>query len=603
MNIFKILYIINQKFSTMKQFFKFMFASMAGFIIAGLILLFLAFGMIVSIASFSKDPTIVKPNSVLHLKLDHPIADRTPVNPFSSMNFTGFKTSPGLNDILDNIDKARRDENIKGILIEPMLIPAGLSTLGEIREALEKFKESGKFIVSYSENYFQTSYYLATVADKVYLNPEGMFEMKGLTARAVFLKGMLEKLDIEPQVISYGKYKSAADPLIFDELTEANREQLGAYINNAWQQILETIADARGVTVDELNAIADAYAIEEASDAFEHKLVDALCYKDQLFLDLKERVGIGEDEELSFVELGKYLNAPVARETPRRSREKIAVVYAQGMIIPGDGDETTIGSERISSTIRDARNDKNVKAIVLRVNSGGGSALASEVILREVLLAKAEKPIVVSFGDVAASGGYYIACGADKIVASPSTITGSIGVISMIPNMQKFFNNKLGITFDHVKTNEFSDFIPFDRPLRPQEKMIMERMTDNIYEVFITHVANGRNMSKEEVDEIGQGRIWIGTDALEIGLVDQLGGLKDAIELAADLAGLEEWRVSELPEQKDFFTMLMDDLQGVSVKKAIQTEMGEYYNYYQYLKNASTFQGIQARMPFEVEVY
>jgi len=402
---------------------------------------------------------------------------------------------------------------------------------------------------------------------------------------------------------SYGKYKSAADHLIFDKLTEANREQLSAYINGAWMQMLEKIGESRGLSLDELNAIANAYAIEEAKDAFEHRLVDALCYKDQLLLDLKERIGIEEDDEVSFVELGKYMSASVPREKPRRAKDRIAVIYAQGTILPGEGDETTIGSEGVSSTIRKARNDENVKAIVLRVNSGGGSALASEVILREVLLAKAEKPIVASFGDVAASGGYYIACGADKIVASPSTITGSIGVISRIPNMQKFFNNKLGITFDEVKTNEFSDFIPFTRPMNAQEIKIMERMTDNIYEVFITHVANGRNMTIEEVDEVGQGRIWIGTDALEIGLVDQLGGLQDAIELAAQLAGLEDWRVTELPEQKDFFTMLMEDLKGASVKKAIQTEMGEYYTYYQYLKNASTFQGIQARMPFEVEVY
>jgi protease IV len=348
----------------------------------------------------------------------------------------------------------------------------------------------------------------------------------------------------------------------------------------------------------ELNAIANAYAIEEAKDAFEHRLVDALCYKDQLLLDLKERIGIEEDDEVSFVELGKYMSASVPREKPRRAKDRIAVIYAQGTILPGEGDETTIGSEGVSSTIRKARNDENVKAIVLRVNSGGGSALASEVILREVLLARAEKPIVASFGDVAASGGYYIACGADKIVASPSTITGSIGVISMIPNMQKFFNNKLGITFDEVKTNEFSDFIPFNRPMSQQERKIMERMTDNVYEVFITHVANGRNMTIEEVDEVGQGRIWIGTDALEIGLVDQLGGLQDAIELAAQLAGLEDWRVTELPEQKDFFTMLMEDLKGASVKKAVISEMGEYYRYYQYMKNAATFQGIQARMPF-----
>lgn len=586
----------------MKQFFKFMFASMLGFIIAGLLLLFIFIGILVSMASFSEEITVVKPNTVLHLKLDQSIVDRSPKNPFSSSSFSGFKTSPGLNDYLDNIDKASKDPNIQGILIEPMLIPAGLSTLSEIREALEKFRESGKFVISYSENYFQTSYYLATVADKIYLNPEGMFELKGLTARAVFLKGMLEKLNIEPQVISYGKYKSAADPLIFDKLTDANREQLSAYVNGAWLQMLAKIAEARSISVEELSAIADAYKIEEAKDALEYKLVDALCYKDQLLLDLKERLGIAESEKLSFVELGKYMNAPVARETGSRSRDKIAVIYAQGIILPGEGDETTIGSEKISATIRMAREDKNVKGIVLRVNSGGGSALASDVILREVLLAKAEKPVVASFGDVAASGGYYIACGANKIVATPSTITGSIGVISMIPNMQKFFNNKLGITFDEVKTNEFSDFIPFNRPLNAQERKIMERMTDNIYEVFITHVAAGRNMTKEEVDAVGQGRIWIGTDALEAGLVDQLGGLNDAIELTAQLAGLEDWRVTELPVQKDFLTMLMEDFSGSGVKKAVKSEMGEYYTYYEYLKNAASFNGIQARMPFEVEI-
>lgn len=587
----------------MKQFFKFMFASMLGFIIAGFLLLFIFIGILVSMASFSEEITVVKPNTVLHLKLDQPIVDRSPKNPFSSSSLSGFKTSPGLNDYLDNIDKASKDPNIQGILIEPMLIPAGLSTLSEIREALAKFRESGKFVLSYSENYFQTSYYLATVADKVYLNPEGMFEFKGLTARAVFLKGMLEKLNIEPQVISYGKYKSAADPLIFDKLTDANREQLSAYVNGAWLQMLAKIAEARSISVEELSAIADSYKIEEANDALEYKLVDALCYKDQLLLDLKELLGIAENEKLSFVDLGKYMNAPVAREIGSRSRDKIAVIYAQGIILPGEGDETTIGSEKISATIRMAREDKNVKGIVLRVNSGGGSALASDVILREVLLAKAEKPVVASFGDVAASGGYYIACGADKIVATPSTITGSIGVISMIPNMQKFFNNKLGITFDEVKTNEFSDFIPFNRPMNTQERKIMERMTDNVYEVFITHVAAGRNMTKEEVDAVGQGRIWLGTDALEAGLVDQLGGLNDAIELTAELAGLEDWRITELPVQKDFLTVLMEDLTGSGVKKAVKSEMAEYYTYYEYLKNAASFNGIQARMPFEVKVY
>jgi protease IV len=587
----------------MKQFFKFMFASMVGFLIAWILLSILFIGIIASIASFSKSPVLVESNTVLHLKLDHPISDRTPVNPFSSMNFSGFKTNPGLNDILENIRKAQRDPNISGILIEPTLIPAGMSTLSEIREALQEFKESGKFIVSYSENYFQTSYYLASVADKIYLNPEGMFELKGLTARAVFLKGMLEKLDIQPQVISYGKYKSAADPFIFDKLTEANREQLSVYVNGLWQQMLATISEARNIPVDELNQIAEKYKVERPKDAFGLNLVDALCYKDELLLDLQQRLGLDEDQKINFIQLSRYMDAPVTRERPGRARDRIAVIYASGNILPGDAEEGSIGSEAFSKALREARRDKNVKAIVLRVNSGGGSALASDVILRELLLAKAEKPVVASFGDVAASGGYYIACGADKIVATPSTVTGSIGVISMIPNMQKFFNNKLGVTFDDVKTNEFSDYISLNRPMTAQEIKLMERMTDNVYETFITHVAEGRGMTKEEVDEIGQGRIWLGTDALEIGLVDELGGLSVAIKLAAELAGLDDWRVTELPEQKDFLTSLMEEFGGASVRRSVQSEMGEYYKYVEYMKNAASFQGIQARMPFELEVY
>lgn len=317
---------------------------------------------------------------------------------------------------------------------------------------------------------------------------------------------------------------------------------------------------------------------------------------------MKERIGIEEDTELKLMEIGKYVNAPALRDGKARSRNKIAVVYAQGNIISGKGDETTIGSESISATIRKAREDKNVKAIVLRVNSGGGSALASDVILREILLAKAEKPVVASFGDVAASGGYYIACGADKILATPTTLTGSIGVIGMIPNMKNFFNNKLGVKFDHILTNEYADFIPFDRPLNSQEKDILRRMIDNTYDVFITHVSNGRNINKEMVDKIGQGRIWTGIDALEIGLIDKIGDLQDAVNLAAEMAGLTDWRVTELPEQKDFLSMILEDMQNGAVRKSVNAEMGEYYKYYQYLKNAASFQGIQARIPFEIEI-
>lgn len=587
----------------MKQFFKFFFASMLGFIVGSLVLLFLVIGIFVSALSFTKETVEVKPNTVLFMKLDKPITDRASKNPFSSTNFTGLKASPGLNEIIRTIEKAAKDPNIKGIFIEPSIVPARLTTLGEIRQALDRFRESGKFILSYSDYYSQSTYYLASVADKVYLNPEGEVELKGLASQPVFLKGLLKKLEIEPQLVKYGKYKSAAEPLMLDKLSDENRLQISAYVNTLWIQMLEDIAASRSLTSDQLNDFAEKFMIESAASALENSLVDDLWYKDQVLADLRQRLELEENAKINFIELGKYKDAAVTTENKKFSRDKVAVIYAQGSIIMGEGDEQSIGSERISKAIRKAREDKNVKAIVLRVNSGGGSALASEVILREVLLAKEVKPVIASMGDVAASGGYYISCGATKIIANPSTLTGSIGVIGVIPNMQKFFNNKLGITFDEVKTNQYADFIPFNRAMRPDEEKIMIRMIDRIYKTFITHVAKGRGMTTEAVDEIGQGRIWSGIDAKNIGLIDDFGGLDEAIKLAAELAGIEDYRLTELPEQKDLFTQIMEDLQGGAVKRAIRNELGTDYRYYEYLKQASTFQGLQARLPFELEIY
>ncbi len=587
----------------MKQFFKFFFASMLGFIVGNLILLFLLLGIFAAALSMSKETVVVKPNSVLYLKFDKPISDRSPKNPLATIDFSGFKPSPGLNEIIRNIEKASSDPNIKGICIEPFTTPAGFTTLSEIRKALMKFKESGKFMISYSDFYSQGTYYLASVSDKIYMNPEGEMELKGLASQPVFLKGLLKKLEIEPQLVKYGKYKSAAEPLMLDKLSAENRLQISAYINELWKEMIQEIASSRGLSTAQLNEFAEKFILNSAVSALENNLLDGLWYKDQVLAELRLKLGLEENAKINFIELDKYVNAVVSKEGKKISRDKIAVVYAQGSIIMGDGDEQTIGSEGISKALRKAREDKNVKAIVLRVNSGGGSALASEVILREVLLAKETKPVIASMGDVAASGGYYISCGATKIIANPSTLTGSIGVIGVIPNMQKFFNNKLGITFDEVKTNQYADFIPFNRPMRPDEEKIMMKMIDRIYKAFITHVAKGRNMTPEAVDEIGQGRIWTGVDAKNIGLIDEFGGLDAAIKLAAELAGIEDYRLTELPEQKDFLTQIMEDFQGGSIKRAIRTELGDDYKYYQYLKNASSFIGIQARIPFEIEVF
>ncbi len=587
----------------MKQFFKFFFASLLGFLVGTILLLFLALGIIASIVSLSQETVLVKPNTVLHVTLDKPINDRASKNPFSTSGFSGLKPSPGLNEILKNIKKAADDPNISGILLEPGIVSAGIATMGEIRKALESFKSGGKFIISYGDYYSQSQYYLVTVADKVYMNPEGDLEIKGLASQQVFLKGLLRKLEIEPQLVKYGKYKSAAEPLMFDKLSNENRLQINAYVSTLWKEMLDAIASSRQVSAEQLNAIADNFSLKKPVDAVELKLIDALWYKDQVLADLRERIGLEPDAKIETISLDKYANAASKAGESKFSRNKIAVIFAQGSIVMGAGDDYTIGSEGISKAIRKAREDKNVKAIVLRVNSGGGSALASEVILREVLLAKEQKPVVANMGDVAASGGYYISCGASKIIASPSTLTGSIGVIGVIPNMKSFFNNKLGITFDEVKTNTYSDFIPFNRPMRPDEEKIMQQMIDRIYKSFITHVSNGRGLSVEKVDELGQGRIWSGVDAKTNGLIDDFGGLEQAIKVAAELAQLDDYRITELPEQKDLISQLMFDLQGAAIRRAISHELGADYKYFQYMKEASGFYGIQARLPFIMEVY
>ncbi|HSW68325.1 MAG TPA: signal peptide peptidase SppA, partial [Bacteroidales bacterium] len=440
----------------MKQFFKFMFASVLGCMISGVILFLIAIGIVASLAALTDPPTVVKPNSVLIINLDGPITERTSKDPFATGGFGGFQTNPGLNDILNNIQKAATDPNIKGILLESTIVPASFTTLSEIRRELARFRESGKFLIAYGDYYPQNTYYLASVAERVYVHPEGDVSLRGLHLQMVFLKGLLEKLDIETQVIRYGKYKSAAEPLTREDLSMENRLQITEYANTLWNGIKTDIADSRGITAEEVNRLAEGFLIVDPKKALEYKLVDGLKYRDEVLTDLRQRLGIAQDAEINKIELAKYTKAPVIRDNPRLSRNKVAVIYAQGNIVTGEGDEQIIGSDCISKAIREAREDKDVKAIVLRINSGGGSALASDVILREVMLARQEKPIVASMGAMAASGGYYIASRATKIIANPSTLTGSIGVIGLIPNMENFFNNKLGIAFDDVKTNTYA---------------------------------------------------------------------------------------------------------------------------------------------------
>jgi len=584
-----------------------MFASMTGSFILIVILFFIFMGMVLSVASLSKKEVVIVPaNSVLQLKLNEEIADRSSSNPFNNFDFSSFNTtkSPGLNEILQNIKKAKTDDNIKGIFLDLGTIPSGIATIEEIRNALLDFKSSKKFIISYSEEYTQKAYYIASVSDKIYLYPEGALDFKGLNGEVMFFKGLLDKLDVDVQILRHGKFKSAVEPFVLDKMSEPNKEQTLKYISGIWNQMLEGISESRKMSVAQLNGIADSFKIQKAQDAVTYKLVDKLMYKDELLAELRNLLGIGKKEKINSISLQKYTSVPDKTKKIHKTKDKIAVIYALGEIVSGKGDDETIGSDRISEAIRKARLDSAVKAIVLRVNSPGGSALASDVIWREVTLSKKTKPVVVSMGDVAASGGYYIACAATRIVADPTTLTGSIGVFGLIPNLKGLYNNKLGVSFDNVKTNNYADIGSTYRPLTKSEENIYQTSVENIYETFITHVAEGRGMTKEKVDSIGQGRVWNGVDAIKIGLIDEFGGLEKSIEIAAKLAKIEEYKIQSLPAQKDPFTQIMEELSGESTDQTILKnklgELFEFYNYIQYVKNTK---GVQARIPYTIKIY
>lgn len=581
-----------------------MLASMAGFILTMLIMFFISAIFIASVVTIaSKQEVVIDSNSVLHLKLDEAIPERSPAGPFAFSNTNFFKTTnvPGLLETLDLIKAAADDDKIKGIYLELSDIPSGMATLEEIRNELLEFKKSGKFIYAYGEVYSQKAYYLATVADQICVNPEGAIDFKGLSGQVMFLKGLLAKLEINPQVIRHGKFKSAIEPLILDKMSDANKEQTMTYISSIWNHLLSGISTARKIDTAQLMKLADSLSVETAEDAVEYGLADQATYKDQFIDMLKGKLGIKDNDKINLVSLSKYRDVKPGKER-KFSKDKIAIIYAVGDIAGGEGSDESIGSERISKAIRKARMDSTIKAIVFRINSPGGSALASDVIWREVVLAKDKKPVIVSMGDLAASGGYYIACAADTIIANPTTLTGSIGVFGIIPDFQKFFNNKLGITFDNVKTNENADYLTITRPMRPYEEMVITRSVNRIYNTFITHVAEGRNLTTDDVDSIGQGRVWSGLDGLRINLVDETGGLRKAVSIAAAMAGLDNYRIISMPAQKDPFTQIMEDLSGNPSEAKLKAQFGIFYPFYKEIQYLSTINGVQARMPYTIEV-
>lgn len=584
----------------MKEFFKYVFATVVGIVISAVVLGILGFVIIVGIiSSFDSDTkAVVKANSVLYLNLDQAITERTPKESFGSMFGSGNK-SIGFNDVIRALEKAKTDENIQAVYINVMAPNAGMATLLEVRNAILDFKTSKKPVIAYSEVYSQGAYYLASAASKVYLNPEGDLEFKGFSANLMFFKGALDKLGVEPQIIRVGNYKSAVEPFINTKMSDYNRQQVSVYVNGLYQTFLAGISESRKLSTDSLFQIADQLKIQAPNDALTHKMVDGLKYKDEVLDELRNITGKGKKDDINSITINDYIK-DLPSQGDIASKNKVAVIYANGEIIGGEGSDEQIGSERISRAIRKARLDEDVKAIVLRVNSGGGSALASDVIWREIELSKKIKPVIASFGDVAASGGYYIGCAADSIFVQPNTITGSIGVFGMFFNTQKLMNEKLGITFDGVKTGQYADIMSANRPMTPAERLILQRGVNNIYNTFITKVANGRKKTKAQIDSLGGGRVWTGKDAVTNGLADRIGSFGDAISSAAKKAKLKDYKVVEYPEKidpiKEFLGAAKDNVSAYYAKK----EFGENYVLYQQMKKAMSQTGIQARLDHEI---
>ena len=588
----------------MKSFLKYTLATITGIIIASFLFFIIMLAGFSAIVSSGDKPVSVSNNSILVLKAGVPIPDRGDQNPLSGLDLFNmtFSQAPGLNDILQSIEKASGDNKIKGILIENGLLPSGWATTGEIRNALIKFRENGKFVISYSDYVLtQECYYLSTAADRIYINPGSMVDFKGLSSEVMFFKKALEKIGVEVQVTRHGKFKGAVEPFILDKLSEENKAQIKDYAGSIWNQVIADISQSRGIPAEKLNKLADNLDGNMASGALETKLVDGLMYRDALIDTLKVLSGISSDKDLNLISMIKYSKVPDTKMA-YSAKNRIAVVYASGTIVTGRGTDSNIGGNNYADVIRKARLDTSVKAIVLRVNSPGGSATASDIIWRELDLAARGKPVVISMGNYAASGGYFISAPGTKIYADPMTISGSIGVFGLIPNAGTLLEKKLGLTTEIVNTNKNSDFPSIYRPMNTYEKELMQLSIEKIYSDFVSKVASGRKMKPESVDSIGQGRVWSGTSAVKIGLADETGGLKDAIKGAAKLAGIELYSVRELPVLEDPYMRILSQLGGELRMSILKKELGESVKYYNIVQEIKDMSGIQARLPYFIDI-
>lgn len=590
----------------MKDFLKIMLASALGFVIANILLsiifMILFFGAMGSfMGSMSTEKFVLQDNSVLNLRLDGVITERTPEeDPFTAMLMSDRTSAMGLNDIVSAIRKAKSDDKIKGIYIDSRTLSASMATLAEIRHELENFKESGKFIVAYADTYLQSGYYLASVADKIVVNPQGALDLHGLSSIPIFFKDALDKLGIEMQIFKVGTYKSAVEPYIQNEMSPENREQITAYLNDAWSFLRKDIADSRSLSEAEVDSLANTLPMLQPTESLlAANLVDTLLYETEMKDYLRSLLDINEDAKIPSATVANMKS--VKTKSVRKTENSIALLYAHGNIVSGSG-STNIQDKYMVDQIEKLRKDDDIKAVVFRINSGGGSAYASEQIWKAITELKEEKPVVVSMGDLAASGGYYIACNAHKIVAQPTTLTGSIGIFGAFPSFEGT-SQKIGVYTDEVKTNEFADFGNLTRPFNDRESALLQGMVDRGYDLFLTRCAEGRGMPKDSLALYAEGRVWTGNQAKEIGLVDELGGIERAIEIAAEMANLgKSYVIFEYPKLRSKFDELFNPVKEDLAAQTLKEYLGESYELFMILKDIKEQDYIQARIPFDLNI-
>ena len=590
----------------MKDFLKVMIASALGFLIAQIIISIIAMVMFIGAAgsvfsSMSSEKFLLQDNSVLNLKLDGTIVERVAEpDPFTSLLSSQYPSNMGLNDIVGAIRKAKSNDNIKGIYLDSRSLSASMATLAEIRSELNNFKENGKFIVAYADTYTQGGYYLASVADKISINPQGMLDLHGLSSTPIFFKDALDKLGIDMQIFKVGTYKSAVEPFTQNEMSQANREQVSSYLNDAWSFMRSDMAISRSLTDEQIDNLANEMPMLQSTEyLLSANLVDTLLYEAEMKNYLRELLDIDDDKKIPSATVANMKS--VKTKNVLKTENTVAILYANGNITSGTG-SSGIQDKYLVNEIEKLKNDDDIKAVVFRINSGGGSAYASEQIWKAIEDLKAEKPVVASMGDMAASGGYYIACNANSIVAQPTTITGSIGIFGMIPNLEGT-TDKIGVHTETVKTNEFADFGNLTRPFNEKEKELMQNYVEAGYDLFLTRCAEGRNMDKETLAQYAEGRVWTGNQAKEIGLVDELGGLEEAIEIAADMANLgKSYVIFEYPKLTSPIEELLNPSKEELAAKTIKNYLGESFELFMLLKNIKDQDYIQARIPFELNI-